>query len=1055
MRPDIVNFSNLKARIRENLGNWRQRLTRLGADSVYLFVSSAALSPLALAIAQQSPALSGELWALLGSLGGNLLANVLQTWRDADDEAAMMRMLQEALEQTPELQQELDAALEKLEVMSLARQQLTEADREWFTAKLQAELAQMGNWPRFKAQVMAIGEGAQAVQARDQATVVAGDMNINITTQTVASAFWDRLPTVKQDLRPATSQYLAYLAHKYRYLDFRGMGVSDRVPLRLPLLQMYVPLQARIEMPEGETWARDLHVAGRQVSEEEAEMMGRRMSEPQAVLALLQQQPGLIILGDPGAGKTTFLKYLALRLALGDEIGISQRLPLLLPLSAYATVLSQKDVPLDQFIADYYHNLLGAALPVGEMLAEALQQGRALLLLDGLDEVKAVKQRRVVVDRVAHFFAWQQQRGNKFILTSRIVGYREVRPTTEGLTECTLVDFDETEIKLFVNQWTQAMENAAQGETEVASSEARREEQELLLALQHNPGVRRLAANPLLLTILALMKRQGVALPERRVELYEQYVRTLLKHWNLARGLDRPPERDLDVVETVRVLAPLALWMHETSPGVGLLKQTALRRRLVEIYAAREWPEPEKAARQLLRDARDHAGLLVERGQGMFGFIHLTFQEYLAAVAIAQKGQLKRQRIVEILGARLADDNWHEVMLLAIGYLGIVQQSEAVASEVLRLLIAQAPNVPGQVEIMAGEAVADTWPGGVTHRCRAEVKEALLAAMRADARIEPKQRAKAGQVLARLGDPRAEVMEVDGMQFCYVPPGPFWMGSDDGNDNEKPQHWLALEDGYWLGRFPVTNGQYRGFVEDDGYLQAELWEEAQQAGYWQPRKGFRDRLKAYEPGFPFDLANHPVVAISWYEALAFTRWLSQRWREAGWLPMGYHVCLPSEAEWEKGARGGVQIPKASVIASISELNDVDVTAIEMKTNGRSQTKYIWGDKLDPNRANYRASSIGTTNAVGCFPNGLSAYGMEEVSGNMFEWTRSKYAAYEYDMTDGRERIDASGDVRILRGGYYSDRRGDWLRCAYRYWSPPHFDVLDTRGMRVCVSPFTP
>jgi hypothetical protein len=83
------------------------------------------------------------------------------------------------------------------------------------------------------------------------------------------------------------------------------------------------------------------------------------------------------------------------------------------------------------------------------------------------------------------------------------------------------------------------------------------------------------------------MKRQGVLLPERRVQLYDQYVQTLLRHWNLSRGLDRRVARDLDVLETTRVLAPLALWMQETSPGAGLVKGAALRRKLEAIYAER------------------------------------------------------------------------------------------------------------------------------------------------------------------------------------------------------------------------------------------------------------------------------------------------------------------------------------------------------------------------------------------------------------------------------------------------------------------------------------
>ena len=482
-----------------------------------------------------------------------------------------------------------------------------------------------------------------------------------------------------------TGQYLENLLTRYRFLALKGMGVNDRIPLRLPLIQMYVPLKARIELPRGDTWARQLRLAGREISSEEATAMGERLSDPLPLLDLLAKQDGLIILGDPGAGKTTFLKYLALRLALGqgEAVHLAGRLPVLLPLSAYAIALAKQDVPLDQFIGQYYRSL-GVKLPLDLILDTGLQQGGVLFLLDGLDEVKNTGTRKLVVDRVVAFYAEHRQAGNKFVLTSRIVGYREVRPTADGLAECTLVDFDDDEIAQFVKQWTQAVEIAAHGEGAVAETEARHERDDLLDAVTHNSGVRRLAANPLLLTILALMKRQGVALPKRRVELYQNYVETLLQHWNLARGLDRPPSRDLDVMETMRVLAPLALWMHETSPGVGLVKREALKRELVAIYQKRNQPKPEQAAVQFLKDVREHAGLLVERGPGQFGFIHLTFQEYMSGVAIAQKGQSELSPVAMALAENIADDNWHEVSLLAIGYLGLVQQRDEAAGEVLK-----------------------------------------------------------------------------------------------------------------------------------------------------------------------------------------------------------------------------------------------------------------------------------------------------------------------------------------------------------------------------------
>jgi predicted NACHT family NTPase len=106
---------------------------------------------------------------------------------------------------------------------------------------------------------------------------------------------------------------------------------------------------------------------------------------------------------------------------------------------------------------------------------------------------------------VVDFFCAYRRQGNKFILTSRIVGYREVRPTTEGLAECTLVDFETAEIADFIDKWTAALERAARGDTPVAAEAASRERAELLAAVARNPGVRDLAANPLLLTILALI----------------------------------------------------------------------------------------------------------------------------------------------------------------------------------------------------------------------------------------------------------------------------------------------------------------------------------------------------------------------------------------------------------------------------------------------------------------------------------------------------------------------------------------------------------------------
>ena len=808
------------------------------------------------------------------------------------------------------------------------------------------------------------------------------------------------------DLTRVSERYLEHLVDRYRYLDFRGMGVSDRVPLRLPLLDMYIPLKARVETPEGETWER-IRLAGRKPGEEEKAAL-RRLSEPRPVLDLLRENNGLILLGDPGAGKTTFVKFLALAVATGqgEALGLGTRLPVILPISAYATALAAGDIPLISFVARYYHDR-GVELPLEPMLERAFEQGGVLLFLDGLDEVRELERRHLVVERVRDFYCFYRRAGNKFVLTSRIVGYREVRPAAEGLAECTLVDFDEPEIESFVDKWTAAVERAAGGETRTAALEARRERDELLAAVRRNPGVRSLASNPLLLTILALMKRQGVSLPERRVHLYETYVETLLKHWNLARSLGGRSGRDLDLVETLKILPPLALWMHRTSPGVGLVREKDLLRELERIYQERKHEDPPGAARHFLEDVREHTALLLDRGGRQYGFIHLTFQEYLAAVALAQKGQREIEAVVDALAQHVGEAPWHEVTLLTIGYLGVIQQRDEAASAVLEELIRRAPGPRGEAVVLAGHAVADAGSGGVTPACRKLVLESLLQVIR-DTKVETPRRAAAGLALAEIGDPRPEVASLDGMALCPVPAGPCLLGNDDAEeraqDCEKPLHRHEIPYDYRIGRFPVTVAQLREYARATGR------EEELAAALSEP-------------------ANRPVGSVTWQEARAFCDWLTGRWRSAGLLEKGWVVRLPSEAEWVKAARGG------------------------LKDNRLPARRFPWGNQIDPSRANQRGSRIGDVSAVGCFPGGASPCGCEEMGGNVWEWTRSLFAGYPYpsDPAERARREDpASPGARVLLGGSYLGSPTD-NRCTVRLGELPTLrDKLI--GFRIAVVP---
>ncbi len=596
-----------------------------------------------------------------------------------------------------------------------------------------AKLAELSGWPGLEqlleAELARLGkERARSVAKRLQEKAAAATEEARSLLHALG------FPTPSQVFIQTTEKYLAALVDRYHYVDFRGMGVSDRVPLRLPLLEMYVPSKARREIPAGETWEND----------------GLGISDSLPALDLLRDHDGLVLLGDPGAGKTVFLKYLALALATGqsETLGLGVRLPVLLPLAAYASALAEHEISLEDFLPKYYA-VWGLDLPLKDLLAQTFERGGVLLLLDGLDEIREQEQRLRVVEQVSELYLRHREAGNKLVLTSRIVGYREVQMKAVGLVAATLLDFTEEDIESFVGKWTAALEQATAGESASSLLVAAREREELLTAIQSNPQVHELAANPLLLTILLLMNRRGVTLPARRVELYNVYVETLLRSWNLARSLAGRSRHDLDLMEVIKILAPLALWFHQVSPGGGLVTEWDLHRELQEIFRERGHKEPNEAARLFLQDVREISGLLLERGERLYGFIHLTFQEYLAAVALVQRAQAEVGELTRFLAEHLADPAWREVILLTIGYLGIVQRRDEATSEVLERLL-QVPDPPGLAVVLAGEALADVGVDGVTTSCRDHTVAALVSTI-LDESVPAPLRAEASRTLARLG----------------------------------------------------------------------------------------------------------------------------------------------------------------------------------------------------------------------------------------------------------------------------------------------------------------
>jgi len=241
-------------------------------------------------------------------------------------------------------------------------------------------------------------------------------------------------------------------------------------------------------------------------------------------------------------------------------------------------------------------------------------------------------------------------------------------------------------------------------------------------------------------------------------------------------------------------------------------------------------------------------------------------------------------------------------------------------------------------------------------------------------------------LLKRLHELGYAAREVNGVEvllppLCDIPAGPFTMGSDKTRDPraeswEMPQHGVATG-AYQIARFPVTVAEYACAVR------ARAVREPATRG----RSSWRIQQQRLD---------HPVVGVSWRDAVAYAAWLatltSQPWR------------LPTEAEWEKAARG------------------------------TDERLFPWGDQWDQTRANTREGGAHATTPVGRYPSGASPYGPQDLAGNVWEWCSSLYQPYPYRANDGREQLDAPGG-RVLRGGSWS-LPPRFAHAAYRVVDDP-------------------
>lgn len=488
------------------------------------------------------------------------------------------------------------------------------------------------------------------------------DLKISLNEATLSSwigqfvnAYFERT-SAYINLKLARDDYFKQLVIWFDNIDFGGIAVGGQeIESPKKLVQIFVMPDAveekanyqddfwKVGLPSkvrGNLQADLLWQQRRQALLAKTQWSGQKIRAAQLLSQNKAQK--LVLLGALGAGKTILMKYFALKLAEQqlEFLGLQDAhwLPILLRIRDLA------QQPDDTSILDYVRQFAEKILAVQPLPIRFfeywLEDGRALILLDGLDEVAEEAKRHQVMKRIENFL--RQYKHNRAIITSRPVGYRRDFFRTEEFTHYQLQPFNDTKIEEFFDRWYDSRT--------LDQTEAGRRKNSLKRAPAANDRIKLLARNPLLLTIIALIHRYQAQLPRERYKLYDKAVETLLTTWDANREItNHVVLKHLDLSDLRRLMEQLAYWIHSyggtaDQEGGTLIDREDLVSQLSQyIQEQKKGIERHKAkaeAEMFLKHIRERTGLLNEQGQDCYAFVHKTFadrEERLPSIAARKR----------------------------------------------------------------------------------------------------------------------------------------------------------------------------------------------------------------------------------------------------------------------------------------------------------------------------------------------------------------------------------------------------------------------------------
>jgi formylglycine-generating enzyme required for sulfatase activity len=712
-----------------------------------------------------------------------------------------------------------------------------------------------------------------------------------------------------------------------------------------------------------------------------------------------------VLLGEPGGGKTTTLWKLAAELVAEALTDRAKPIPLLIRLGRW----TEAEQPLAEFIA-------GQLGELGAYLDVLLREKRAALLLDGLNELPA-SQQTAKYPQVQRFIEQQSGRHPQLLA---VVSCRELDYTIDlEFDRINIMPLDPLRIREFVGHYLNTEKEPDKGEAlfwKLAGETAAKTHAEFMRQLGHklaepervfwidahvpedttNAGwgwtkdrdyywrewikdrktpssLMVLARNPYMLLMLTSVYAEQDKLPDNRGELFQLFVQTLLTREHI------PADEQAALTDG---LARVAFEMQT---------RRTPQAEDDEEDDEEDDDEAEKGDALTVLPKAEVTPILNDRLLYLAGsasllsvgeqvrFTHQLLQEYFAARCMDSKLRAHELAVGDLWPPERwwQRTNWEEAAILLAG----LYSNDC--TPVVNWVAQGNAEVAAQCIVRSGAALADA--------ARARLRtEWIYRLTDLPDDPQPQSRAAVGRALGLTGwDNRQGVGTVRDARGVALPdivwveiPGGEFLYQGEGQKLTLPT--------FFISRYPITYAQFQTFLDDPmGYADARWF-----AGL---AAGEQDR-QMQEQSFKF--ANHPRETVNWYQAMAFCRWLSWRWGGGFDLQRvdEWAVRLPTEFEWEKAARG---------------------------PDGRS---YPYGNDFDATKGNTYETGIRQTSAVGIFPHGASPYGVEEMSGNVWEWCLSESSE---PQQDARKENLGNENRRVLRGGSWFHSL-DYARAVYRY-----------------------